>query len=349
MAKKKRKKPGLPPGSLIYTGQKLIARPNVSLIQYNAQTFIQKPLHDQLPEAEPGDLVSWYDLRGLNNVPLIEATGRRFGIHPLALEDILNTDHRPKLEEYDEGFILILKWLTWNAEQRLIHTEQVALYTSDRLVISFQEDQTDLFASVRDRLERATGKIRQRGADYLTYALSDLIIDHYYAVLDQMEEAIENIEANILGQNGSTSKGEIHQLKLATLRLRKVIIPTRDAIYRLWRLEHSAFREETALFVRDLHDHIVQVAESAETNRDMITGVYDLYLSEINLRTNNIVRILTIISTIFIPLTFLVGVYGMNFEYMPELDWRYGYYYIWAIMLLVSLLLVLYFRQRKWL
>lgn len=348
MAKKKRKKPGLPPGSLVYTGRRIIATPNITLLQYNETDLRQQQSKDQIPEPEPGDLVTWFDVRGLNNVPIIEALGRKYNIHPLVLEDVLNTEQRPKIEEYDEAVFLIAQALTWDAENLTVRSEQVALFITDNLVISFQEDEDDLFVSIRERLEKGAGRIRRRGADYLAYALLDFLIDNYYLVLDHIEEDIEEIEREVLTSQNVQTKSRIHRLKLATLRMRKAAGPTREAINRLHKIEHAAFKEETAIFVRDLHDHIAQITDTIETYRDMINGVYDLFLSELNIKMNNVIQVLTIISTIFIPLTFLVGVYGMNFTNMPELEWRYGYYAIWGVMILIFIGQLYYFRRRKW-
>jgi magnesium transporter len=348
MAKKKRKKLGLPPGSLIYTGRKIIATPNITLVQFNETDLKQQQSKDRIPEPEAGNFVNWFDIRGLNNVPFIEAIGRKFHIHPLALEDILNPEQRPKIEEYDETVFLIAQALSWDAENFTVRSEQVAFFTTDQLVISFQEDKDDLFASIRERLATATGKIRKRGADYLTYALLDFLVDHYYLVLDQIEQAIEDAEKEVLTMQDTQTKRHIHRLKLATLRMRKASSPTREAINRLYKIEHPAFKDETAIFVRDLHDHIAQITDTIETYRDMINGVYDLYLSELNVKMNNIIQVLTIISTIFIPLTFLVGVYGMNFAHMPELEWRYGYFAVWGLMILIFIGQLFYFRRRKW-
>ena len=349
MDKKKRKKAGLPPGSLVFTGQKHVPNPNVTLLQFNAGELRLQSSEDQIPEPEAGGFVNWYDIRGLSNVSLIESIGSRYRIHPLVLEDVLNTDQRPKVEDYEDGIFLILNALMWDAEHLQIRKEQVAIFTAENLVISFQEDEDDLFPSVRERLEKASGKIRRRGADFLTYALVDFIIDHYFIVLDYIEAAIEELDAEIRLHSDLSVKTRIHALRLAILKMRKASVPTRDAIGRLYKIDHPVSREETGLFLRDLYDHIIQVNDSIDTYREMINGLYDLHLSEINLRMNNIIKVLTIISTIFIPLTFLVGVYGMNFRYMPELEWKSGYFILWMLMISISIGLIFFFRRKKWL
>lgn len=349
MGKKKRKKAGLPPGTLIYTGKKKGIPPNVILLQYDPEAIFEYSMKDQLPEPQPGAYTNWYDVRGLHNIVLIETLGQRFNIHPLVLEDVLNTQQRPKMEEYPNGIFFIVEALTWDAGNCALKTEQVGIYTTEDWVITFQEDEDDLFPSVRERLHTGKGRIRQRGPDYLTYALIDHIIDYYYIILDQIEEEIELLEQEILTTPKAETKARIHKVKTAVLRMRKAVGPSREAISRLYRINHPVFKEETAVFIRDLHDHIAQITDSIETYRDMINGLYDLYLSEISFKMNNIMQILTIISTIFIPLTFLVGVYGMNFDHMPELHGRYSYFALWGIMGLIFVAQLLFFRSRRWL
>lgn len=349
MASKKRKKAGLPPGTLIYTGKMTGGQPKVHLLQYNEELIREDFGADRLPEPKAGSLVTWYDVRGLSNIRLIEELGRRFDIHPLVLEDVLNTQQRPKLEEYPGGIFLILEAMSWDPEELMVKDEQVSLYVTKNQVISFQEDEEDLFTGIRERLHLAAGRVRQRGADYLAYALMDYIVDHYYAILDHLEDALSMVEQEILTNPEAATKGRIHRLRMCVLRLRKASGPTREAINRLYRIDHPVFREETAIFIRDLYDHLAQINDTIDNFRDIINGLYDLYLSEISSRVNSVIQVLTIVSTIFIPLTFLVGVYGMNFDYMPELHGRYSYYALWIIMFLIFVGQLIYYRKKKWL
>ncbi len=349
MAKKKRKT-GLPPGTLVFTGRKRLEFPNVTLIQYDREGSLQeRHAQDAAPLADEGMHVTWYDVRGLHNEELIEELGARYQIHPLVLEDVLDTQQRPKFEEYEGAIFIIIHALTFDAENLKIKTEQVALYAGEGFVLTFQEDEADLFPGVRGRIESSLGRIRKRGADYLAYSLLDNIVDHYYVVLDQMEEVLNQLEEDILANPSRHSKAGIHSLKLQSILLRKSISPLREAIGRLTRSESPVIREDTRIFLRDLYDHTIQVMDTIETFRDVVSGLYDLYLSEISFRMNSVIKVLTIISTIFIPLTFLAGIYGMNFDNMPELHWRYGYFILWGVMVAVGLGLVYLFRVKKWL
>lgn len=346
----KRKAAGTPPGSLVYTGEHRMVQPLATLVQYNESEMESRHREGELPEADAGvEGVRWYDIRGLHDVSLIEKIGRAFDIHPLALEDILDVQQRPKFEEYDSGVFIIIRALRYEAAANDMQVEQVALYITDNTVFSFQEYESDLFLPVRERLERGRGKIRKRPADYLAYALIDTVVDHYFHILDQMENQVDALEGEILRNPRQNTKSRIHDIKLSTLRFRRTVGPLREAISKFASTEHESVSEETQLFVRDVHDHTVQVMEMVETYRDILNGLYDLYVSEISFKMNNVMQVLTVISTIFIPLTFLVGVYGMNFVYMPELNYRYGYFILWAVMIVIALLLVRYFRRKNWL
>lgn len=346
---RKAKQPGLPPGSLVYTGRHSLETALVSLVQYNEEEFHEKKANDRLPEPAAGTYTRWYDIRGLHNVELIEEIGSQFEIHPLILEDILNIEQRPKFEEYDNGMFLIAEYLGFDPQTLEVDTEQVSIFIGDGYVISFQEKETDLFAAVRERLQAAKGRLRKRGADYLAYAILDAVVDHYFEIMDSIEEVLDNLESEILSQPGNHCKAQIHSLKLGSLYLRKHISPLREAVAQYSRCDSPFIQAETGLFLRDLHDHVIRVVDMVETHRDLLNGLYDLYLSGISYKMNNVMQILTIISTIFIPLTFLAGVYGMNFDNMPELHWKYGYFILLASMLATTLGLLYLFRRKKWL
>ena len=350
MAKKKRRrKTGMAPGTLIFTGKDVSGEPNVSLMQFNANEVKEYHLKDKNPPAAHGDYVTWFDIRGVHDIELIEQIGKSFVIHPLVLEDILDIHQRPKFEDYENGFFITLRWLKCKKEPFELETEQVSMWVGQGFLLSFQELESDLLPSVRERINNPVSRIRQRGSDYLAYALLDTVVDHYYLALDEIEERIDQLEEEVLGDPGNDTKAGIHQLKVQSLQLRKSVAPLREAIARFSRAEHPYIQEATMVYVRDLFDHVVQIMDTIDTYRDMINGLYDLYLSEISFRMNNVMKVLTIISTIFIPLTFLAGIYGMNFEYMPELKWHYGYFGLWALMLAILVALVLLFRKQKWL
>lgn len=345
-----RGKIGLPPGSLIFTGQKKTEDTHLKMIQYNEHIYNAQRFSNAMPDIEidPG-YVTWLDVRGLHDVSLIESVGRFLKIHPLALEDVLDVSQRPKFDEYDNGIFLIVRSLEFDETELEIKTEQVGIFVGDNFAVSFQERADDLFASIELRLASSSGKIRRRGSDYLAYAIIDNVVDNYLVTLEKIEKEVDNLEEMIMENPESRTKGHIHELRLATLTMRKAVFPLREAINRFTDSDHKVKNEETDIFLRDLYDHTIQVMDMIETYRDMINGLYDLYLSEISFKMNNVMQILTIISTIFIPLSFLAGVYGMNFQHMPELEWRYGYLVLWSIMLCVAGGLLVFFRRKKWL
>ena len=351
-SKRKRKNTGLAPGSLVFTGEKKLEHVEVTLMEYNAAGLIREATEQgAIPSASEEGVVRWYDIRGLHDVELIRSLGQQFDLHPLVLEDILDTEQRPKFEEYDNSFFLLLQALSLMTQAQAVEveTEQVSIYAKEGVVLSFQENDTDLFPGVRTRIRSGQGKIKKRGADYLAYALADNIVDHYYLLLDQLETLLDELEEEILREARRDSKQRIHQLKLQSITLRKVVSPLRDAVNQFAKCENPIMGEDTNMFVRDLHDHTEQIMENIDSYRDLIGGLYDLFVSEVSFKMNSVMQVLTIISTIFIPLTFLAGIYGMNFKHMPELEWRYSYYVLWGIMAIIALGLIYYFRRRNWL
>lgn len=348
MAKRKRIKTGLAPGSLVFTGKQHVKEPNVILLQYHDADAIEQSQKDKMILPQEGPYSNWFDIRGIHNADLIRQFGEFYEIHPLVLEDILNTQQRPKIEEYDNGIFITAQALTVHSTLGHIETEQIAIYYGRNFLISFQEKEDDNFASVRTRLLTPNAKIRRRGVDYLAYSLLDNVVDAYYPVLDHLEERIEELENDILSHTQNSTKSRIHHLKRQLLILRKAIVPLREAVSRFSRMDNPMIKDDTLVFVRDLHDHTMQIMDTIETYRDLLNGLYELLQSEISTRTSNIMKVLTIISTIFIPLTFLAGIYGMNFDIMPELHWKYGYFYLWGLMLLVFLASLGYFRKKGW-
>lgn len=346
---KKRKQAGLPPGSLIFTGQKKVESPDVTILKYN-ETEITELKPTDLSVAQPQEgFVTWYDVRGLHEIELVEKMGAQFEIHPLILEDILDIHQRAKFETYKKGFFLIARSLNLDPETWEIQSEQVAIYVGSGFVLSFQETADDLFQPVRDRLASGKGKIRMRTPDYLAYALVDSLVDRYYHLLDRIEERIEQLEDDILEGRHSNVKMRIHEQKRQVIDLRRSVVPLRDAVNQFSKSDHELIANVTTVFLRDLFDHAVQVVELMESHRDTLMNLHDLYLSEISFKMNQVMQVLTIIATIFIPLTFLAGIYGMNFEHMPELHWKYSYYVLWGIMILITLALLYYFRRKRWL
>ncbi len=339
----------MPPGTLVFTGDRHTDVPDIVLVQYNESGTHTQSAREMAPPLEEKAGIVWYDVRGLHHVPLIEQLGQQFGVHTLALEDVLDIQQRAKFEDYDDAIFLIAPALTFDEDTKEIQQEQIAIYAGKDFVLSFQEKPDDTFLSVRDRILNGGGKIRKRGADYLVYALLDTIVDHYYVVLDKLDELIDNQEHQILNEPNESTKHSIHHLKLQVLALRKTVFPLREAVNAFSRSDNPLVQDSTRLFIRDIYDHTIQIMDSIDTWRDVLNGLFDLYLSQLSFRMNNVMQVLTIISTIFIPLTFVVGVYGMNFQYMPELNWRYGYFIVWGVMLLIALLLLYLFRRKRWL
>ena len=348
---RKTKKVGLVPGSVVFTGNQKVEKVFIHYLQYDAQGLKEKTLdnHDTITFHQSAEnQVDWYDLRGLHDTHLIEQLGKTFNIHPLVLEDIADVNQRPKFEEYLKGNFIILRALAFDKTTLEVKTEQVGVYFSKGLLISFQENDSDLFAAVRKRVLSGRGKVRLRGTDYLAYALVDNVVDHYYVILDQLEEVIESLEEKLLETPDHTIKGKIHHLKKELLTVRKSISPLREAISRFSKSDSPFIEDHSTVFVRDLYDHTVQVMDMVETYRDMLNGLQDLYLSEISFKMNQVMQVLTVITTIFVPLSFLTGLYGMNFDHIPELHYRYGYFVLLAVMFALSLGLLYYFRRKEW-
>lgn len=350
--RKKRKKQGLPPGSVIFSGTKKVEKVLVHYLQYDgekieAQTFDN---HEKMRLRQSMDeKVDWYDIRGLHDTKLIEAIGNKFQIHPLILEDAVSTHQRPKFEEYEEGIFITVRALKFDHLTMKIQTEQVAVFFNKGLLISFQENESDLFEMIRQRIENSKGRIRYQSTDYLAYALIDTIVDNYFLVFDEIEEAIENLEDELLENPDNTVKQRIHHLKKELIVARKSIFPLREAISQFSRSENKFIEEKTSIFIRDLYDHSIRVMDMVETYRDILNGLQDLQISEISFRMNQVVQVLTLITTIFVPLSFLVGLYGMNFDHMPELHFKYGYFILLGVMFLVGIGLLIWFKRQKWL
>jgi magnesium transporter len=345
-----RRKTGMPPGTLVYTGDSQVDNPDVSIIHYNETSISEKLLRGlDCPPSPFENITTWYDVRGLNDVKLIEHIGQVFHIHPLVLEDILNTQQRPKWEDYQNGIFLVVRSLRLEDKAFELIGEQISFFLGTDFIITFQEDTHDIFSNIRERLHRGQGKIRQKKADYLAYTLLDTIIDEYYLILDKTEEAIEQLEEEILRDADKASRNKIYQLKQLFTEIRRAVLPLRDVVGRFSREEGAFVEHSTNLFIRDLHDHLSQVIENLDNQRDMLSNLYELYNSELSNKSNHVMKVLTIVSAIFIPLTFIVGVYGTNFDILPEIHTHYGYFVMWGVMIVIAALQLIYFRKKKWL
>jgi magnesium transporter len=334
----------------MHTGEHSTAEVVISLIEYDETQLAERTLTDieECYESADGQQVAWINVDGLHDVDLIEKMGNHFKIHPLAMEDVVSTMQRPKVEEYDGHFFVIMRMLDFDPESEVLTSEQVSLIVGERFLFSFQERQGDVFEPVRLRLRTAKGKIRGRGADYLAYSLIDAVVDHYFRILEMVGDRIEELEDDVLTNMAPASMHRIHHLRREMLILRRAVWPLREAIGLLYRGEVRMVQEETRLFLRDAHDHCVQVIDTVETLREVLTGSMELYMSGVSNRLNEVMKVLTVISTIFIPLSFFAGVYGMNFEYMPELGFRWGYPILMAAMAAAAAGMLWYFRRKGW-
>lgn len=344
-------KSGLPPGSLVHIGDPSNETVQISVIGYAPDGF-EEHHFEQIDQylANPCDsAVMWVDVEGVHDVELIRAMGEKHAFHPLVLEDIVNTVQRPKIEDYGDYLFMVLKMLH-PTEEGDFTSEQLSIILGPNYLFTFQEGiKGDAFEPVRARLRNSKGKIRGMGADYLAYALIDAIVDGYFSVLEGFGERIVDVEEELTLTPDQTSLHLINGLKKEIIFLRKSVWPLREAISFLERGDSHLLHDDTRIYFRDVYDHTVQVIDTVETYRDLLSGMLDLYLSSISNRTNEVMKFLTVIGTIFMPLTFLVGVYGMNFKHFPELEWANGYFVLWGVMITMALLMVAYFRKKRWL
>lgn len=342
---------GLPPGSLVFTGRKKTEQLDVSIMEFGPDRLEESQSHDIsscFPCRDTGE-ISWVTITGLHDTEKIDTLCRHFGIHPLVSEDILNTNQRPKVEIFDDYIFITLKILDFEKDTRHIGIDQVSLILGSGYVLMFQEQQESLFDPLRKRIRESKGRIRRMGSDYLLFAILDIIVDHYFVNLEQVSDHIENIEKLLVAEPEPKTLNEIYRLKREVLFLRKSVWPLREAVSRLEKSESPLVTDGIVPYLRDLYDHTIQVIDSVETNRDLLSGMLDLYLTSVSSRMNQVMKILTIIATIFIPLTFIVGIYGMNFENMPELQWHYAYYAVLGFMFAVAIGMLIWFRKNRWL
>ncbi len=343
-------KAGLSPGSLIYTGQHQDEDCRVSAMQYDAGACQEQVVEDLdlLTSLRRAPETLWVDIEGIHEVTVLETLGRTFKLHPLLLEDIMNTDHRPKLEDYGDYLFLVLKALEHDRESGELKIEQISLVLGHNFVISLREGKGELFEPVRLRLRNGKGNLRKMGPDYLAYALIDVVVDNYFVLLEGIGEEIDSVEEELISRPTPRTLLKINSLKKEMLYVRKSLWPLREVINLLDRGESDLISDAVDRYLKDVYDHMVQVLDTVETYRDMLSGLLDIYLSSVSNKINEVMKVLTIIATIFIPLTFIVGVYGMNFRNMPELDLSWGYGAVWLVMLSIAAAMVMYFRRRKW-
>jgi len=350
-ARKRSRKTGLPPGTLIHIGEEKTTSVRVTRIDYSETVFHE---HDAEPpeaclQSKEAAEVRWLNVSGLHDVELIEKIGEYFDFHSLILEDILNTEQRPKVEEHANHFFVVLKMLSNNEAEHGITIEQVSIIFSPQFVVSFEEGGRDVFGVIRERIKNNKGIIRKMSANYLAYALMDTIVDHYFIILEKLEERIENLDDELTTNPTPQTLHRIHGLRRELIFLRKSVWPLREVIVELERRESPLIDKTISIYLRDIFDHTVQAIDTIETLRDIISSMIDVYLSSVSNRMNEVMKVLTVIATVFIPLTFVVGIYGMNFRYMPELEWHWGYPVVLLIMVAIGSGMLVYFRRKKWL
>ncbi|HUT53613.1 MAG TPA: magnesium/cobalt transporter CorA [bacterium] len=350
--KRRSKKRGLPPGTLVHIGDKRTEKVKITVMDYDENRFEEKVAAavEDCQVYKDRKSTTWINIDGIHQVEVMEKLGKVFGLHPLVMEDIVNTDQRPKAEDYGDYLYIVARELSYNDQTGEIGNEQMSLILGRNFVLSFQETEGDMFDPIRDRIRNNKGKVRKSGADYLAYTLMDAIVDSYFSILEKLGERIESLEDQLVTEPTPATLRAIHNMKRDNIGLRRSVWPLREVITSLYRDESELINDTTRLFLRDVYDHTIQVIDTIETYRDLLAGMLDIYLSSQSNRMNEVMKLLTIIATIFIPLTFIAGVYGMNFKNMPEIEsWNYGYAFTWAIMIAAAISMLIYFRRKKWL
>ena len=352
LIKKRSKKIGLPPGTLIHIGEKKVEEPKITIFDYDDQNVEEREVKalEECFVFKDKPTVTWINVEGVHQVEMIEKLGECYGFHPLVMEDILNTDQRPKMEIYGDYIYIVLKMIYGGDIKHPIAIEQVSLILGKNFVISFQEGREgDVFNPVRERIRNGKGLIRKMGADYLAYSLLDTIVDHYFLILETLGEKVELLEEELMRSPTSKTLQEIQKFRNEISLVRRAVWPLREVTIGLERKESPLIKETTEIYLRDVYDHTVQVMDTMEVYREMLSGMLDIYLSSVSNRLNSVMKVLTIIATIFMPLTFIAGIYGMNFKYMPEIEWRWGYPAVWVIIVLIGVSMLIYFKKKKWL
>lgn len=345
-------KSGLPPGSLVHVGDVLVAETRISVVDYSKENLEEQQIQsiDEIIKYKDSDTVTWVTIEGLANVEIIESIGAIFDIHQLVLEDILNTHQRPKFEEYDDHLYIVLKCLMSEDEDFSVTYEQVSILVLKNFVFVFKEKSDDLLLPVQQRIRNSKGRLRSLGADYLTYAILDTIVDKNFILIDALDEAVTSLEDSLLVSEPTQEfLYRIQGLKSELITIRRYVSPVRELMAAMLRSDSELIQEKTQIYLRDVSDHAIRVIESIESYRDMLSGLLEIYISSVSNKMNEVMKVLTVFASIFIPLTFLAGIYGMNFEYMPELRWKWAYPVLWVAFISIPAVLLVYFRKKKWL
>ncbi len=349
--RRKVKKPGLAPGTLVHVGEEKEEAVKIEVVDYSPEGC-QSKIFTTVAACVPfkdTKTVSWISVEGVHDVGIIGKFGEAFGLHALTQEDIVHTRQRPKVEEHGDYLYVVMKALRFNEEKQMVEQEQLSFILGANYVISFREESDDLFQPVRERIRNSMGRLRKYGADYLLYVLIDSVVDHYFVVLEKLEEWVETLQQELSDDPTEKTLHDIYDLKQNMVLFRKTFWPTRELMNDLLRNETNLIQESSEIYFRDVYDHVLRVIETTDMYREMIGGMLDVYLSIVSNRLNTVMKVLTIITTIFIPLTFIAGVYGMNFKYMPELDWPWAYPLVWAVMGTVTVGMLVFFRRKRWL
>lgn len=339
------------PGTVEYRGVQKVDRATIKLIDYDGECFEERMV-DDVTECfgyRDKETVTWINVNGLHDTDLLKQLGAHYGLHPLVLEDIVNTHQRPKMEDFGGYLYIVARMLSLQTDKLELVSEQISFVIGPRFVLTFQERPGDVLEPVRERLRHGNGKIRTNGSGYLSYALLDAVVDHYFLVLEGFSDAIEAMEETMLADPGLEDLQQIHFLKREMIQLRRAVWPLREVVVGLERGDFALIGEYVSPYLRDLYDHLIQVADVVDSFRDMLSGLQDLYMSSVSNRMNDVMKVLTIFASIFVPLTFVAGVYGMNFEHMPELGWRWSYPIFWCIIVTLGGTMLAFFRRKKWL
>ncbi len=345
------KKAGLSPGTPVFIGERKQEKVRIEIIAYSPDRVEENrdaSLKDCLRKRKEGG-VTWINVNGIHDVDLIQALAQHFRIHPLTTEDIVNAHQRPKAEGFEDYLFAALRMLTYDKNLHSVESENISLVIGDGYLISFQERQGDVLDPLRERIRAGRGLIRSAKSAYLAYRIMDSVVDEYFVVIEKLGDHIEELDDLILTDPGSEQMRELHRLKREILFLRKAVWPLREELAAIEKSESRLIGSPTRLYLRDLYDHTIQIIDMIETYRDIIGGMHDTYLSSLSNRMNEVMKVLTIIATIFIPLTFIAGLYGMNFEFMPELKWPSGYFLVLGVMVVIAGGMLAYFRKKRWL
>lgn len=350
--KKSYKTKNLSPGTMAYRGKKQSEETFVEVISYNKEDY-KKFESKSVTDAFNFDIsshVTWININGLNNLQEIEKLGTHYNLHPLTLEDIVNTNQRPKIEQFENYLFIVFKMVFFKQDE-ILNYEHVSMVVGKNYVITFQEADGDVFDDLRERISHGKGRIRSLASDYLMYTILDAVVDQYFSVIEASGDRIEDLEAGIFNGNSDNQNTpiQIQELKSEILKIRRSILPFREVVNRLEKIESAIVDQKTNSFIRDLYDHIVHVSESVDLYREMVWSLMDMHMTIISNKMNEVMKVLTIIATIFIPLTFIAGIYGMNFDNIPELHYEYSYFILWGIMIVLFIFMLIYFRRKKWL